>query len=232
MFTESTLTFIALGAVFAYSFYAVLVAGQLSLGQAGFASIGAFTAVALAPDPESFGGAADRGQVAQRYVFDLAKAAKAAKHDVSLVCGGRGKLVDNDEPAAPAAPSPKVVDAFVDAFNARDLDRLTALLLDTSVVEIVGVVTEYGPAAARDPETGRGMDAVELRNNLLAFILAGHETTALALTWSLYLLALEDRFFVYPTKLREYQNRYRGSFLHGGVSPEEMILPVATLRPR
>ncbi|HEX7050441.1 MAG TPA: bifunctional response regulator/alkaline phosphatase family protein [Longimicrobiales bacterium] len=47
-----------------------------------------------------------------------------------------------------------------------------------------------------------------------------------------YLLALEDRFFVYPTKLREYQARYRGSFLHGGVSPEEMILPVAVLTPR
>jgi CheY-like chemotaxis protein len=47
-----------------------------------------------------------------------------------------------------------------------------------------------------------------------------------------YLLALEDRFFVYPTKLREYQARYRGSFLHGGISTEEMILPVVTLRPR
>jgi CheY-like chemotaxis protein len=47
-----------------------------------------------------------------------------------------------------------------------------------------------------------------------------------------YLFALEDYFFVYPTKLREYQARYRGSFLHGGISPEEMILPVATLRPR
>lgn len=47
-----------------------------------------------------------------------------------------------------------------------------------------------------------------------------------------YLLALEDYFFVYPTKLREYQARYRGSFLHGGISPEEMILPVATLMPR
>lgn len=47
-----------------------------------------------------------------------------------------------------------------------------------------------------------------------------------------YLIALEDYFFVYPTKLREYQARYRGSFLHGGASPEEMILPVATLRPR
>ncbi len=47
-----------------------------------------------------------------------------------------------------------------------------------------------------------------------------------------YLLALEDYFFVYPTKLREYQARYRGSFLHGGATPEEMVLPVAVLRPR
>jgi hypothetical protein len=47
-----------------------------------------------------------------------------------------------------------------------------------------------------------------------------------------YLMALEDAFFVYPTKLRQYQARYRGAFLHGGVSPEEMILPVALLNPR
>ena len=46
------------------------------------------------------------------------------------------------------------------------------------------------------------------------------------------LLATGDCFFVYPTKLREYQSRYRGSFLHGGVSPEECILPVALLTPR
>jgi DNA-binding response OmpR family regulator len=46
------------------------------------------------------------------------------------------------------------------------------------------------------------------------------------------LVATGDRFFVYPTKLREYQARYRGSFLHGGVTPEEMILPVALLTPR
>ncbi|KPJ84415.1 MAG: hypothetical protein AMS19_00680 [Gemmatimonas sp. SG8_23] len=47
-----------------------------------------------------------------------------------------------------------------------------------------------------------------------------------------YLVALEDYFFVYPTKLREYQARYRNSFLHGGISPEEMIVPVVTLTPR
>jgi DNA-binding response OmpR family regulator len=46
------------------------------------------------------------------------------------------------------------------------------------------------------------------------------------------LLATGDRFFVYPTKLREYQARYRGAFLHGGVTPEEVILPIALLTPR
>jgi DNA-binding NarL/FixJ family response regulator len=47
-----------------------------------------------------------------------------------------------------------------------------------------------------------------------------------------YVLAQEDHFFVYPTKLREYQAKYRNSFLHGGISPEEMIVPVARLTPR
>ncbi len=47
-----------------------------------------------------------------------------------------------------------------------------------------------------------------------------------------YAVALNDHFFVYPTKLREYQRRYLNSFLHGGISPEEMIVPVAVLKPR
>ncbi|MGI5190470.1 ATP-binding cassette domain-containing protein [Promicromonospora sp. CA-289599] len=55
MLTESTVTFIALGAIFAFSFYAVLNAGQLSLGQAGFASVAAYTSVLLAPDPDVVG---------------------------------------------------------------------------------------------------------------------------------------------------------------------------------
>jgi CheY-like chemotaxis protein len=47
-----------------------------------------------------------------------------------------------------------------------------------------------------------------------------------------YIIAVEDYFFVYPTKLREYQARYRNSFLHGGISPEEMIVPLVSLTPR
>jgi hypothetical protein len=47
-----------------------------------------------------------------------------------------------------------------------------------------------------------------------------------------YIIALEDFYFVYPTKFSEYKRHYRDSFQHGGISPDEMILPVATLRPR
>jgi cytochrome P450 len=42
---------------------------------------------------------------------------------------------------------------------------------------------------ARDEETGRMMTDEELVRNLATFILAGHETTAVALTWTLWLLA-------------------------------------------
>lgn len=40
---------------------------------------------------------------------------------------------------------------------------------------------------AVDPETGRQMSDQDLRDNIITFISAGHETTALALTWALYL---------------------------------------------
>ncbi len=43
--------------------------------------------------------------------------------------------------------------------------------------------------AAEDPETGRRMSATDLVNNMQFFIVAGHETTALAISWALYLLA-------------------------------------------
>lgn len=43
--------------------------------------------------------------------------------------------------------------------------------------------------AAVDPETGRRMGPRDLLNNMQFFIVAGHETTALALSWALLLLA-------------------------------------------
>jgi cytochrome P450 len=45
--------------------------------------------------------------------------------------------------------------------------------------------------AARDPETGESFSDEQLGDQVATMILAGHETTATALFWSLYLLALD-----------------------------------------
>jgi unspecific monooxygenase len=45
--------------------------------------------------------------------------------------------------------------------------------------------------AARDPETGTAFSDAQLGDQVATMILAGHETTATALFWALYLLALD-----------------------------------------
>jgi cytochrome P450 len=44
--------------------------------------------------------------------------------------------------------------------------------------------------AARDEETGKGMSDEEMRAQIATIFTAGHETTAVALTWTFYLLAM------------------------------------------
>jgi RNA polymerase sigma-70 factor (ECF subfamily) len=74
-------------------------------------------------------------------------AVKAALHR------GREKL--REPPQAPVRRvSPAVLNAFCDAFNARDIDRLVTLMLDTATSEIVSIGTEYGPEQMRRSDTG------------------------------------------------------------------------------
>jgi CheY-like chemotaxis protein len=47
-----------------------------------------------------------------------------------------------------------------------------------------------------------------------------------------FIFAREDFHFVYPTHQNEYQRQYRDSFQHGGISLEEIILPVALMEAR
>jgi RNA polymerase sigma-70 factor (ECF subfamily) len=69
-------------------------------------------------------------------------AVKAALHR------GRGKLVEPSE-AEGRKPTPGVIDAFVAAFNAHDIESVTALLLDTATVDVVGATTSFGPDSNR-----------------------------------------------------------------------------------
>lgn len=47
-----------------------------------------------------------------------------------------------------------------------------------------------------------------------------------------YIIAKENYYFVYPTNYHKFQKRFNDTFLHGGASMEEVILPVATLTPK
>ncbi|WP_163995890.1 sigma-70 family RNA polymerase sigma factor [Pyxidicoccus caerfyrddinensis] len=69
-------------------------------------------------------------------------AIKAALHR------GRARLV-TPEPVREVPVAPAVLDAFCDAFNARDLERLTALLLDTATLEYPGFKVEHGAEVIR-----------------------------------------------------------------------------------
>jgi len=72
----------------------------------------------------------------------------------------------------------------------RTLKRSADILLgrrdeDAPGDDLVGLLI-----SARDPQTGEPLTQRERRDNLIGFFIAGHETTALTLTWAIYLLAM------------------------------------------
>jgi cytochrome P450 len=77
--------------------------------------------------------------------------------------------------------------------------------------------------AARDPETGEGFSDEQLGDEVATMILAGHETTATALFWSLYLLALE------PTVQEQVAAEARGVGISGTPDIERLKFTRAVL---
>jgi hypothetical protein len=47
-----------------------------------------------------------------------------------------------------------------------------------------------------------------------------------------YVFAVEDYFFAYPNNYNYYVNYYKDTFQHGGVSLEEIIVPLVHLSPK
>ena len=70
--------------------------------------------------------------------------------------------------------------------------------------------------AARDPETGAAFTDEQLGDQVATMILAGHETTATALFWSLYLLALD------PSTQEELATEARGLSVESALDVERL----------
>jgi cytochrome P450 len=70
--------------------------------------------------------------------------------------------------------------------------------------------------AARDPETGEAFTDEQLGDQVATMILAGHETTATALFWSLYLLSLD------PASQDQLASEVAGATVNGALDIERL----------
>ena len=70
--------------------------------------------------------------------------------------------------------------------------------------------------AARDPETGESFSDAQLADQVATMILAGHETTATTLFWSLYLIALD------PATQDRVAAEVGSASVDGGFEPERL----------
>ena len=75
--------------------------------------------------------------------------------------------------------------------SVRTMHSMVATAIDARRKHATGLADDLldHMLAAQDPETGQRMSPQDLIHNMQFFIVAGHETTALALSWALYLLA-------------------------------------------
>ncbi|MGK0363983.1 MAG: CheY-like chemotaxis protein [Saprospiraceae bacterium] len=49
---------------------------------------------------------------------------------------------------------------------------------------------------------------------------------------STFIFAKEDKFFLYPNNYNHYHNYYKNTFQHGGISLEEVIIPIIKMRTK
>jgi cytochrome P450 len=82
--------------------------------------------------------------------------------------------------------SPMPTEGIFDAFDQK-IDRLLTERGRTPEAEPKDLLARL--IAARDSETGGGMTAKEVRDQVVTIFMAGHETTSQALSWTWYLLS-------------------------------------------
>jgi cytochrome P450 len=80
---------------------------------------------------------------------------------------------------------------------------------------------------SKDPETGRVMSKERLVNNIIAFLVAGYDTTALALTWTLFLIAQSPEW---SKRMRAEVDRVAGARTIGPEHLEGLVVVEQVLK--
>ena len=68
-------------------------------------------------------------------------------------------------------------------------------------------------------------DVFEIKEPAKAFLPAPNLSTS-------YIFATGDKFFAYPNNYNYYVSYYKDTFQHGGISMEEMLIPLVKLKPK
>jgi hypothetical protein len=79
---------------------------------------------------------------------------------------------------------------------------------------------KFGKALNYNPK-----EVFEIKEPAKAFLPAPNLSTG-------YIFATGDDFFAYPNNYNHYVSYYKDTFQHGGISMEEMLVPLVTLRPK
>lgn len=165
-------------------------------------------------------------EVAGRSMFSVETAAYGAPLRAMLERYGRGLarpgLLDLVLPGGWRSPQDRARDTF-----RRDWLKLMDRII--AAREARGPTPDGEPrdlfdllAAARDPETGEGFTRAQLRDEVATLILAGHETTAVALFWSL----------LAASRMPEQQEALAAEARAADLSGEGAARAVATSLPR
>ncbi len=70
-----------------------------------------------------------------------------------------------------------------------------------------------------------GKEVFEIKEPAKAFLPQPNVSTS-------YIFATGDKFFAYPNNYNYYVQYYKGTFQHGGISLEEMLVPIIKLKPK
>jgi len=122
------------------------------------------------------------------------------EHDVARAVFAEFKAHQRAQPVlnlGAVLPLPK----WVPRFHARETKRtaraIRGLITRLTAARMAEIAAGTAPddlatkiMTTRDPETGHAFDTEEMVDQVAIFFLAGHETSASALAWALYLLAL------------------------------------------